>query len=241
MQFTYRVGDSTPRVSMQLYLVRHAESQNNARPIEQRVEDPPITELGHQQAGCLAQWLQSLPIDRLITSPVRRALQTTRYVADATGQHVHVWADIFEEGGIYRGHGPDAAEGGPGLSRAEVIRHVAESEERCTLDDSIHETGWWDRDRETPEEAHHRAARVKHRLVETFGGSGSTVVAVIHADFKRRMLSHLLGDAVDALALGHLRNTGVTKLDYDGRTWRLESFNSISHLPHHLITYNLQQ
>ncbi len=226
---------------MQLYLVRHAESENNALPIELRVEDPSITDLGHQQAQHLSNWMESLPIDTLITSPVRRALQTTRYIAQATGNHVHVWADIFEEGGIYRGHGPTAVEGGPGLSRQDVIEHVVDSDDRCTLDDSITHEGWWGRDRETPDQAHQRSANIKQRFVTTFGSNGSSVVAVIHADLKRRLLTHLLGEPADAIGLGHLRNTGVTKLDYNGRGWTLDWFNSISHLPNELITNNLQQ
>ncbi len=226
---------------MQLYLVRHAESENNARPMEQRVEDPSITDLGHEQARHLAGWMQSLPIDSLITSPVRRALQTTRYIAQATGCHVHVWADVYEEGGIYRGHGPDAIAGGPGLTRHEVIRHIVDSPADCTLDDAVVDTGWWAyRDRETPDQAHQRAASVKQRLVEKFGSRGSTIVLVIHADFKRRLLSHFLGAPADSIGFGHLRNTGVTKLDFDGNRWTLEWFNSISHLPHRLMSYNLQ-
>ena len=35
---------------MQLYLIRHAESENNARPEHDRVEDPSITTLGRRQA-----------------------------------------------------------------------------------------------------------------------------------------------------------------------------------------------
>ncbi|MEM8667894.1 MAG: histidine phosphatase family protein [Planctomycetota bacterium] len=222
---------------MQLYLVRHAESQNNARPENERVEDPPITDVGHQQANCLAEWLRSLKIHTLICSPVRRALQTTRYVVKSTGSHVHVWADVFEEGGIYSGYGPSAIAGGKGLSRADVIDHVADSAEHCTLDESIVDDGWWgERNRETPEQAHHRAGGVKRRLIDTFGADATTVVAIIHADFKRRMLSHLLGDSIESIGLGHLRNTGVTKLDYDGHDWTLDWFNSISHLPNDLIT-----
>src|SRR6056297_1112107 len=139
---------------MQLYLVRHAESENNARPIYERVEDPSITAVGRLQAEFLAKWFESLPIDTLISSPVRRALQTTRYIVDLTDSHVHVWADMFEEGGIYRGHGPEATEGGPGLSRTEVLRHVAANVDGCTLDDAVVESGWWGAKlRETPEQA----------------------------------------------------------------------------------------
>ena len=85
---------------MKLYLIRHAESENNAKPIYQRIEDPPITAVGRLQAERLAGWVETLKIDTLITSPVLRALQTTRRITDATGQHVNVWADVFEEGGV---------------------------------------------------------------------------------------------------------------------------------------------
>jgi 2,3-bisphosphoglycerate-dependent phosphoglycerate mutase len=52
---------------MQLYLIRHAESTNNAKPPRQRVEDPPITELGESQATHLAKWTSTTEIDTLIT------------------------------------------------------------------------------------------------------------------------------------------------------------------------------
>ena len=160
---------------MQLYLIRHAESENNARPPEHREEDPPITDLGRTQAEYLAKWTGTISIDTLITSPVRRALQTTRYVREETDQHVHVWADVFEEGGIYRGYGPEATHGGLGLSRSEVIRHLADDPRLCTLDASILDSGWWGgRDRETPEEASVRANAVTERLERTFGASGPT-------------------------------------------------------------------
>lgn len=221
---------------MQLYLIRHAESENNARPIYQRVEDPPLTAIGRLQAGHLAQWLATLKIDTLITSPVRRALQTTRLVNESDGRHVHVWADVFEEGGIYRGHGPEATEGGPGLTRDEVIRHATDDAQSCTLDESITTAGWWGRERETPDEAIARARNVTARLVETFGSNGQTIVAVIHADFKRKLLAHMLETTADAKSFGALRNTGITKLNYDGQTWQLDWFNSVSHLPAKLIT-----
>ena len=224
---------------MQLYLIRHAESENNAKPGFQRIEDPPITAVGRLQAGHLADWLKTLNIDALITSPVLRALQTTRYINQSTGQHVHVWADVFEEGGIYPGFGPQATAGGTGLKRPDVIRHIGDDPSACTLDDTITDLGWWGgRNRETPEQATKRASAVTQRLIDTFGSSGETVLAVIHADFKRKLLAQMLSAIVDPGELGHLCNTGITKLDFDGNRWQLAWFNSISHLPAKLITGN---
>jgi 2,3-bisphosphoglycerate-dependent phosphoglycerate mutase len=47
---------------MQLLLVRHAQSANNALPTELRVHDPGLTETGNLQAEHLADWLQTLPL-----------------------------------------------------------------------------------------------------------------------------------------------------------------------------------
>lgn len=223
---------------MQLYLIRHAESENNAKPVYERVEDPPITAVGRLQATHLADWLKTMRFDELITSPVLRALQTTRHITEATGRHVHVWADVFEEGGIYAGHGPEAIKGSMGLSRSDVIRHVS-ADQTCTLDDSIVESGWWGgRDRETPEQAMDRAKAVKGRLIDTFGSSKKSVVAIIHADFKRKLLSQILGSKVDPREFGNLCNTGITKLTRVSERFQLEWFNSVSHLPAKLITGN---
>ena len=43
---------------MEFYIIRHAQSFNNALVDQrQRVQDPPLTELGHRQAAIVAQHL----------------------------------------------------------------------------------------------------------------------------------------------------------------------------------------
>ena len=150
-----------------------------------------------------------------------------------------MWADCFEEGGIYSGHGPEAITGGPGLSRAEVLCHIGQESNaspNASLDDSIGDQGWYGRNRESPEEAILRAGMVIGRLKETFGASGEAITIVTHADFKRKLLTQMLDGAVDATSLGALRNTGITKVNFNGERWQLDWFNSVSHLPAKLIT-----
>ena len=84
---------------MQLFLIRHAQSQNNALPEEQRVEDPGLTELGHRQAELLADWVPALNLTRLITSPFRRTLLTTEPIRRATSLIPEVRVDLHEQGG----------------------------------------------------------------------------------------------------------------------------------------------
>lgn len=222
---------------MQLILIRHAESENNARPLHQRVEDPPITAVGRLQADYLAKWTRTTPIDTLITSPFLRTLQTTRAIVDAAPQTVHVWHDVFERGGCYRGFGPHARQGGPGLGRSDIARHATGDVAECVIDPSIQESGWWGcRPREEDDEVVIRAKAVANRLVETFGASGKVVVAVIHAEFKRWLMAELLAGVIDAHQLGAMRNTGISKINFDGRCWQFDWFNSVTHLPGRLIT-----
>jgi 2,3-bisphosphoglycerate-dependent phosphoglycerate mutase len=221
---------------MQLYLIRHAESQNNARPPQNRVEDPTITSVGHLQAEYLANWIQSLRFDHLITSPFIRTLQTTRYITDVTDHDVHVWHDVFERGGCFRGFGPDATEGGPGLGRSAVIDHFPAM--RCVADESISEQGWWvGRLRETNEEHPIRARSVVERIQRTFGETEDVALMIIHAQFQRELLKHLVPSA-NVLDLGFIKNCSVTKLNNDGGSWQLDWFNSITHMPARLITGN---
>ena len=224
---------------MQLYLVRHAESENNAKPPYERVEDPPLTRRGIVQAEHLASWTRTLRIDTLITSPFLRTLQTTRRVIEATPQRLHVWHDIFERGGCYQGHQPGQERGAAGLGRAAILRHAGITPPDCLLDETIGEDGWWGgRPRETDEQAQRRCEAVIRRLTETFGDNGQTVVVVTHADFKRLLVAAMLAGGLQAESLGPMRNTGITKINFDGRRWQLDWFNSVSHLPSRLITGN---
>ncbi len=218
---------------MQLYLIRHAESENNARPAYQRIEDPSITAVGRLQAEHLATWARSLRIDTLVCSPFLRTLQTALPIAKTIDLPAHIWHDIYERGGCYRGHGDDAKEGGLGMNGAAIRLFLP----RVELDATIGEQGWWaGRPRETHEQAELRAAAVERRLIDTFGNNGRNVVVITHADFKRQLLARMLDGVVDARRIGPMRNTGVTKLNYDGQAWQLDWLNSVTHLPSRLIT-----
>lgn len=68
---------------MQLYLIRHGQSYINLPDWPGGDADTPLTDLGHQQAAALAEWLPDhLPnIDGFYTSSMQRARQTSNYLA----------------------------------------------------------------------------------------------------------------------------------------------------------------
>jgi len=75
------------------YLIRHAQS----RPSEQvRHSDWPLSDLGKAQANRLSELLLSLGIERLVSSPFTRCLQTIGPFAKRVGLQVVVCDDLRE-------------------------------------------------------------------------------------------------------------------------------------------------
>lgn len=74
---------------MKLYIVRHGQSEWNAKHLVCGATDAPLTEKGRAQAAETAQMIadihQSHPIDLIIASPLQRALDTGRAIRAACG------------------------------------------------------------------------------------------------------------------------------------------------------------
>ena len=68
---------------MELVFVRHGRPMH----IEdaEGAADPPLAEVGHEQARRVADWLMTAGIDALYSSPMQRAMQTAAPFADASG------------------------------------------------------------------------------------------------------------------------------------------------------------
>jgi 2,3-bisphosphoglycerate-dependent phosphoglycerate mutase len=223
---------------MQLYLIRHAESENNARPTRQRVEDPGVTALGKRQAERLAEWMATLKVDVMVTSPFLRTLQTAQAVMHRTEYRLDIWHDVFERGGCFRGYDETTYVGAMGMGREAILRVMNHHAVRCVLDERIGDAGWWGgKDRETDDQARLRAKQICDRLVHQFRNN-EVVALLIHADLKRLMLAEMLSGIVDITRLGPIRNVGITKLNWGGENWQLDYFNSVTHLPDELITGN---
>lgn len=80
-----------------LYLVRHAESEDNAARRFGGRRDTQLTARGLRQAEALAERLRREPIDAVLSSSLTRAKQTAAVVASARGMGVAV-APGWEEG-----------------------------------------------------------------------------------------------------------------------------------------------
>lgn len=219
---------------MELYIIRHAESLNNANPVELRVEDPPLTELGRWQAERLAKRMQHLGLTRLFVSPFRRALETILPIRHVTDLVPEVWIDLHEQGGVMSGIDADSYAGRPGLARAEILDLLPEA----ILPEEIDHQGWWKcRPFEEVEEALQRAHRVARQVRERFAHAEERVALVSHGAFMSLLISAFVG----LPDRGHdwfedITNTAITKLTIMPAYTQFGLLNCVRHLPDEWVT-----
>jgi 2,3-bisphosphoglycerate-dependent phosphoglycerate mutase len=215
--------------AMELYLIRHAQSQNNERPQEQRVEDPALTELGHVQAARLGRWIRSLRLTRLVTSPFLRTLQTAEHLARSTDLVPDVWIDLHELGGCVSGSAPEVMLGRPGLTGREIATQFP----TFRIVDPIDGQGWWQsKPYESSEQAAQRARMLLERTRTQFAGSQERVAYVTHGDFKRIFL-----ELFHVEPLGVPFNSSVTKVLLAADSIHLQAYNLVEHLPAHWLSH----
>ena len=89
---------------MRLYIARHGQTIWNAQNKVCGITDVELTEKGIEQAKALAQVVMGRNIDMILTSPLKRAVETGRIVAEYCGIPMEVEARLIEQNyGIYEG------------------------------------------------------------------------------------------------------------------------------------------
>ena len=245
---------------MDLYIIRHAQSTNNALPPETeaatRVCDPLLTELGHRQAERLAEhlatgcdgWGETVSADpeaggdgcvstygitRLVCSPMRRALLTAQPISRALGLQPEVWLDIHEHGGIYLDHdAPVGRVGYPGITRGELEAQFP----GYRAPGELTETGWWRAGFEEWAVCVARAAGVASRLREQ-ATSTDRLAMVTHGAFASVLIMALVSTPPSAGVHFSHNNTGISLVRFrpDGGI-RLRYLNRVAHLQPAMIT-----
>jgi probable phosphoglycerate mutase len=185
-----------------LILIRHGESTWNAEERLQGQLDPPLSELGREQAEALRPLVEALgvPSDRVISSDLARARETAEVIGLEPAVFDPRWREI------------DVGEWG-GRTAAEIDAQGGEL------------TNW----RGGPRTAAHGetweefAARVSD-VVDELRVAGGPWLVVAHGGCVRVATAHLTG--ADPLALGSPPNASVTTLELGGRP-RLLAYGSL--------------
>lgn len=237
---------------MELYLIRHGQSANNALAGEQtlRTPDSALTELGHEQARLVAEYLKdgrnrdpwynpstgysrleheaSWGITHLYTSPMTRALQTAAPIAAALDLRPGVWVETHEHGGVYQQR-PEGITGFPGMARARIETDFP----GYVLPDTITDEGWWNpaRGSETMPEAMARAVQVSIDLRQR-AETNERIIMVTHGTFLDALIKALFAQ-LPSRAMFYLHyNTAITRIDFVERERLLLRYsNRTAHLP----------
>ncbi len=243
---------------MKLYIIRHAQSTNNALTDQRgRVSDPNLTKLGFQQAEVVAEHLgqgfdpeyrigasdedttlrrrHSYNITHLYCSAMYRALLTARPIGRALGLIPEVWVDIHEHGGIFLNHGDERGlVGYPGKTRSEILGEFPD----YIMPDGVTEAGWWDpaKGMEDWPGCQGRAIKVAAQLMDRAAGNDHIAI-VTHGGFIDALLKALTQQLPNRRLYYHHYNTAIARIDFrpDG-TLDIRQINRFDHLPAELIS-----
>jgi 2,3-bisphosphoglycerate-dependent phosphoglycerate mutase len=238
---------------MQLYFIRHGQSENNllyteTGSSEARSEDPELTELGRQQAKLLAQHIRrrdsvaTMPngkprvaefgFTHLYTSLMVRAVATANIIAEELNLPLLAWEDLHEAGGIYRSDPESAAHIGlPGRTREYFERNYP----ALILPSWFGQAGWWNKPREEYDAVSLRAARWLRELQLRHGSTQDHVAVVSHGGFYNVLLRTIFEIGKEDYWFA-LNNAAITRIDFNATEVGLVYHNRVDFLPPDLVT-----
>ena len=247
---------------MQLYFLRHAQSESNARWQDDpetifHDPDPGLTAIGERQAESVARALirtgpnangsphdpgnrVGYGITHIYSSLMLRAVQTAGVVGNALGLPVQGRTDLHEWGGIYRlDAAADLRDGLPGSDRAFFAAKFPDLQ----LPADFKDAGWWDRPYEPRTEVPARARGVFESLMGRHRNTGDRVLIVSHGGFLNFLLAAVINLTADQAQANLdanfwfvLNNTGLTRVDIGPMFCGIVYHNRIDHLADELIT-----
>jgi 2,3-bisphosphoglycerate-dependent phosphoglycerate mutase len=241
---------------MQLYFIRHGQSENNllwatTGSFHGRSEDPGLTAAGRLQVAKLARLLArpgtppAIPaeydgqnvtgfqITHLYCSLMVRAIDTATILARALNLPLAAWEDVHEVGGIHK-KGEDGGEpvGLAGKNRAYFVEHYP----HLSLPSSLGDEGWWNRPYEPREARPGRAARFLRELMARHGECEDRVAVVSHGGFYNHLIHAILGLPLGGALWFAMNNAAITRIDFNAADILVQYANRVDHLPPELIT-----
>lgn len=245
---------------MELLIIRHGQSTNNLtmllNPKDRGEHDPSLTELGHQQARAVGEylathmdidrWIDEVPVTRqavkgfgithLYCSPMLRTLQTCQPISQALNMQPEVWVDIHEHGGIFMDYGDErGVVGFGGLTRSQIQEGFPDYE----LPSGVTEQGWWNpaNGQEDIGGCMARTIRVAKSLRRR-AASNDRIALVTHGTFGDVLLKTLFNTLPNHdMRFAHY-NTAISRVDFraDGITM-LRYLNRVDHLKPEMMSW----
>lgn len=200
---------------MKLYLIRHGESKSNRLGYFAGQIDAPLTELGREQARCVAEFFRDITPEAVYASDLSRATDTVRPTAQAHG------LTVIPEPGLREIHAGDWE----GMPFTELPERDPEQFRLWKTDIGrvCFPNG------ESVEGAALRAQEALRRLAERH--SGQTVLAATHGGIIRALLAIWEQGSVAAMQqTPWTPNASVTEVVYERGLFRVVRAGITEHL-----------
>ncbi|MTD41099.1 phosphoglycerate mutase GpmB [Erwinia sp. CPCC 100877] len=204
---------------LQVYLVRHGETQWNAERRIQGQSDSPLTAKGEQQAHQVAQRVRNMGITHVITSDLGRTRRTAEIIADACGCGIALDPRLRElHMGVLERRRLDSLTGEEEGWRQRLVNGTPDG--RIPEGESMTDVS----------ERMHAALNACLELPE-----GSRPLLVSHGMALGSLVSTILGLPPYAERRLRLRNCSLSRVDYQHSPWLasgwvVETAGDVSHL-----------
>ena len=204
-----------------IYIVRHCEALGNVQRIFQGSTDLDISELGAKQLEHLKNRFKNVPLDRVFSSPLLRAIKTAKAIIGDKPLEVETNKGLIElHGGVVEGRQfVEAFNSIPGLADA------------------------WDNHPqdfapEGGESMRHAYERIWETITELAReNKGKTIACASHGGVIRCLTCRLLYNDINRLKdTKWSENTAVTLIEFDDNlNPKIITLNSVCHLPAELV------
>ena len=198
------------------YLIRHGQTEFNATGRVQGWLDVPLDDVGRKQTEMVGQRFLHKRLTAIYSSPLTRALDTARAIAEATA------ALIIEDDRLREYHMGDwSGMTGDEINAVSPNRHWDGPE-------------WQIPNGETAHQMHERITSFLREIVARHTAHGTNtsdpIVIVSHGGTLGAMVGAMLGLPVMRRQPFSFGNTAVTKAVHEHNQWRLRSLNDRCHL-----------
>lgn len=182
-------------MTAKVLLIRHAVHDGLGDRLSGRAEGAPLTEIGRSQARAIGRYLSREPVDRIMTSPVRRARETARIIASELSLQILVAPELDEiDFGEWEGRAYAELEDDPRWRDWNAARSVGLAP-----------------DGETMVEVQRRALDYVRKNAAS--SPDSTMVIVTHCDVIRSVVAGVLGLSLDNLLRFKIDPASISRID----------------------------
>lgn len=200
--------------STSLYLIRHAETTWNAEGRVQGRLDAPLSERGLRQVRGLVEALRAVPLAALYSSPLQRAQETARPLADAHDRSLRIADDLRE---MNQGTWESLLLDEVAARDAETLKAWRQSPESVRMPGG-----------ESLPEVQERGMRTITEIASQH--QGETIAVVAHGGVNKAILLSMLGAPLASYWRIRQNNACISIVEVDGAQSRVIVLNETAHL-----------